>query len=198
MSQQIDLSGWGSGQYCLLAGVDANESGTIKWQLWITKYGERMIDWCQAMGLGFITFMGGDVWVHNKADQTRCNLFGEKKDCVVGAVSNENANTIKLYDSLGVHSDGQWEVYNITIPATLNSPNGMQSRIPSQRFKRRDGVWRAEFLRNMMSTSDTASVIEALSGEPLRGYTIYMKLRNTSDGQVKLFKLDVNQTASRV
>jgi len=198
MARQIDIVSTREGEHYLLVGMDSDELVSFKWQLWITKYGERMIDWCQAMGLGFITFMGGDVWVHNKADQVRCNLFGEKKDCVVGAVSNENANTIKLYDSLGVHSDGQWEVYNITIPATLNSPNGMQSRIPSQRFKRRDGVWRAEFLRNMKSTSDTASVIEALSGEPLRGYIIYMKLRNTSDGQVKLFKLDVNQTASRV
>ena len=157
-----------------------------------------MVDWVQAMGLNFVSFMGGDLWIHNDEDQDRCNLFGEKRDCIVGVVTNESPTEIKLLDSMGVHSDSTWEVTAITIPPSLNYPSGMESKIPTALFKKRDSVWKARFLRNMKSTSDTASTIDAINGEPLKGYEAYMTLKNTSNSQVKLFKIEVNSTLSRV
>lgn len=199
MSRQIDLISSSEGIHYLSFGMNSNETSSFAIMIWITKYGIRMVDWMQSMGMGFITFMGGDLYVHNSDNVNRCNLYGEKRDCIVGVVSNEQPGKIKLYDSVGVHSDGTWEIYEITIPASLNYPFGMYSKIPSQRFKKRDGVWKAEFLRNMRVASATeVNPIYALSGEPLRGYEIYMKLRNTSDGQIRLFKIDVSQTLSRI
>ncbi len=198
MARLIELIATATGEHYLLVGLDNNSLSSFSWQLWITHYGTRMIDWCQAMSLNFITFMNSDLWVHNDEDTDRCNLFGEQRDCVVGVVSNKDPLKIKIYDSLGIHTDHEWEVQEIVIPATLNYPHGMYSKIPKKRFKKRDGVWRAEFLRNMKTTSGTVSVINALSGEPLRGEAIYMKLRNTDTDQVKLFKVAVNATISRV
>jgi hypothetical protein len=198
MAELITLTSTSDGIHELHFGMDVNTTASFEIQLWITKYGVRVIDWCQSMGLGYITFIGGDVWVHNDDDQDRCNLFGEKRDCIIGVVSNEQPNRIKLYDSVGVQSDDEWEIYEITIPATLNYPQGMYSKLPKQRFKKRDGIWQAEFLRNMTTSSATPNTRDAVSGEPLRGDSIYMKLKNTSNNQVKLFKVSVNQTLSKI
>lgn len=198
MARQIDIISSRQGIHVIEIGLNSNELSSFKLQMWLTKYGIRMVDWVQSMGLNFISFMGGDIWIHNDDSVARCNLFGEKRDCVVGVVSNEDPLRIKVYDSLGVFSDSEWEVTSITIPPTLNYPNGMYSTIPTARFNKRDGVWKASFLRNMKSTSDTASVIDAIKGEPLRGQEAYIVLKNISDSQVKLFKIEVNATVSRV
>ena len=201
MSRQIDIISTSAGIHHLEFGMDNNEVGDFCIQMWITKYGARAVDWMQSLSMGFITFMGGDLWLHNDENQRRCHLFGEQRDCIVGVVSNEDPTHIKLFDSLGVHSDGEWEVMSLTIPETLNYPNGMYSKIPKEIFKKRGGILRAKFLRNMKTTSDTASITEALNGEPLNGYVCYMLLRNTSNPtgeQVKLFEVEVNTSKVRV
>jgi len=197
MAREVQLISTRYGWHHLLIGLDADELCGFGIQLWITRYGMRMVDWVQAMGLNWISFLGGDLWIHNDTTVDRCNLFGEKRDCIVGVVSNEQPMMIKILDSLGVWSDSQWEVTSIVIPPTLNYPDGMESKIPLAQFKRRSGVWRAKFLRNMKSTSDTSSVIEAIQGEPLIGQEAYMLLKNTSNEQVKLFKIQVNATTAR-
>lgn len=200
MAREIELISETEGVHYLLFGLNSNELSSFAIQMWLTKFGKRGIDWAQSMGMGFITFMGGDLWVHNSDTADRCNLFGEQRDCIVGVVANANDQTsdIRLYDALHIHSNDEWEVTEVVIPATLNYPNGMFSKIPKERFKKRDGVWRAEFLRNMKSTDNTIKVINALKGEPLRGDCCYMLLKNTNTEQVKLFKVDVLQSTSRV
>jgi hypothetical protein len=194
MARQIDIISTSKGYHYLLFGFDANELASFKMMLWITHYGERAIDWLQSLSLGFISFIGGDVWIHNSNNVDRCNLFGEQKDCEVGIVANEQPNVIKLLDSIGIHSDGKLEVVSVTIPKTLNMTSGMLSRIPKERFKKREGIWQAEFLRNMGSVTDT---IGAIKGEPLRGESAYLVLKNTDTSQVKLFKVDCRMTSSR-
>jgi hypothetical protein len=196
----IDLVSISSGSHYLEFGMDADESTYFELQIWLTKYGKRTVDWLQSLSLGFCTFMGGDLWLHNQPESivNRCNFFGEQKDCYVGVVANEQPNVIKFLDSIGIHTDAEWEVESVTIPKTLNYPHGMSSRIPKGKFKRREGFLRAEFLRNMKTTSGTDSVIELLKGEPLHGYAAYILMRNTSTSQVKLYKLDINMTRSRI
>jgi hypothetical protein len=198
MSRLVEIISSSTGKHFLLFGLDDSSLSSFYLQLWITKYGIRMTDWVQAMGLNWISFMNSDIWVHNDETVARCNLFEEKRDCIVGVVINEDPLKIKLLDSLDIHSTDKWEVQSITIPASLNYPNGMYSKIPKERFIARDGTWRAEFLRNMKTNSSTASVIDAINGEPLRGTECYMLLKNTSNDQVKLFKLSVNMTKSKV
>ena len=196
----IDLVSISSGSHYLSFGMDENESTYFELQIWLTKYGTRAVDWLQSLSLGFISFLEGDVWIHNQPESIvdRCNFFGERKDCYVGVVANQEPNMIKILDSLGIHSDGEWEVTSVTIPKTLNHPHGMSSRIPKGKFKRREGFLRAEFLRNMKTTGANDSVLELLRGEPLRGYAAYILLKNTQTSQVKLYKVDVSMTKSRI
>lgn len=198
MAREVQIVSSTTGSHFLLFGLDSDSLSSFYLQLWITKYGVRMTDWVQSMGLNWISFMNSDVWVHNDETVSRCKLYGEQRDCIIGIVSNKDPLKIKLYDSLELHTDQEWEVMEITIPASLNTPDGMYSKIPKQRFKKRQGTLRAEFLRNMKTKNSTASVINALSGEVLQGHSIYLKMRNTSTSQVRLFKCMVNTTKTRV
>lgn len=197
----IEIISTSTGTHYIAFGMNSDEIASFSIQLWITKTGKRFVDWAQSTGMGIISFMGGDLWIHNSDEVPRCNLFGEQKDCIVGIVSNEEPTKVKLLDSIGIHSDGEWEITEVIIPATLNYPNGMYSKIPVEQFKKRDGVMRAKFLRNMKTDSDTISVINGLNGEPLRGYEAYMVLKNVNNAtgeQIKLFKIDINSTSSRI
>jgi len=197
---QIDLIATSDGAHYVCFGLNSNELSDLEVQMWITKYGLRAIDWCQSMSLGFCTFMGGDLWIHNQPESVidRCNLFGEQKDCVVGVVANEQPNIIKILDSIGIHTDGEWEVVSVTLPKVLNYPWGMSSKIPLSFFKRREGIWRAEFLRNMKTTEEAENALDLLRGEPLRGYAAYIVLKNIQTTQVRLYKVDCAMTTSNI
>jgi hypothetical protein len=200
MARTIEIISTTNGSHFLLFGFNADEMSSFGIQLWITKYGKRYIDWAQSLGMNFITFMGGDLWIHNSDDVPRANLYGEQKDVIVGIVSNEEPTKVKVFDSIGIDSDGMWEVSEVIIPPNLNYPQGMMSEIPVEHFKNRNGIWQAHFLRNMQTNQSTASVLDSLQGEELRGNECYLTLKNVNnpDGeQVKLFRVEINCTSSR-
>jgi len=197
---QIDLTATSDGAHYVCFGLDSTELSNFGVQMWITKHGKRSVDWLQSLSLGFISFMGGDVWIHNQPESIvpRNNFFGEQKDMKVGIIANDTPNLVKLLDSIGIHTDGEWEVESLTIPKTLSYPSGMYSKIPKNRFKRREGMIRSEFLRNMKSSGSSDNTLDLLRGEPLHGNSAYLILKNTSTTEVRLYKVDINMTKSRI
>jgi hypothetical protein len=195
--RQVDIIATSTGRKYLLFGFNANELSSFSLQMYITHYGARAVDWVASLSLGWVSFLGGDVYTHNDPNVPRATLYGEHKKVKVGVVANQDGNVIKLLDSIGIHSDGQWSVKSVTIPKTLNYPNGMSSSIPKGRFLKRDGVWQSEFLRNTKSTSGTESIIDAIRGETLKGYSAYIELENDDTTEVKLFKVNINMTKAR-
>lgn len=210
MATTIELVATSTGSHYLSFGMNANELSAFAIQLYITKYGKRAIDWMQSLSLGFCSWMAGEIWLHNSDDVDRCTFFDEKKDFKIGIVANQNPLTIKVLDALEIDSEFElprdrkstWEVESVTIPATVNYPDGMYSKIPSGKFEEREGMLNAEFLRNMRSTegseTGTYSALDALRGEPLRGNEALLVLKNTSTGKVKLFKVVINMTSSKI
>jgi hypothetical protein len=197
MSRQVDIVATSTSTKYLLFGFEASELSSFKLQMWITKTGARAVDWLQSLSLGFCSYIGGNIYLHNSDEVPRCELFGEKKDCKIGVVVNEGGTQKKILDSLGIQTDSNWEVESLIIPPDLNYPNGMDSRIPSSFFKKREGGIYSEFLRNSKTTSSTVKAIELLNGEPLRGSSAYFILKNTSDDKVQLWEVQVNMTISK-
>lgn len=197
MARVIELIAQTDGTKVLEFGFNASELASFSIQMYITKYGARAIDWLQSLSLGYLSFMGGNIWHHNSDEVDRLSLFGEKKECKLGIIANEQPNLVKVLDSIGIHTDGEWEVESITIPATLNYPNGMYSRIPKESFVKREGVYQSEFLRNMKTSSATATEIEAITGEALRGQAAYIVLKHSSTAKVRTWKIDINMSTSR-
>ena len=201
-TREIQLVSATSGIHYLLFGLDTGEVATFAIQMWLEKRGARAVEWLQGLNMGFVSFLGADIWIHNSNDADRCSYYGERKECKVGVVANENPTVVKTLDSLEIHSDHEWEVTSVYIPPSVNNPDGMSSKIPKGKFKKREGVLYAEFLRNMKSSGadDTTAtaIIDALGGETLRGQIGYLVMTNTDTDQVKLFKLGVNMTSSKV
>jgi hypothetical protein len=197
VARTVEIISTTTGSHYLLFGWNASEVANFSVQMWIEKHGVRAVDWLQALSLGYMSFSGGNLYIHNSDAVPRCNLFGEQKDAKIGVVINEKATTTKVLDSLGIFTDGLWEVESLTIPVDLNYPNGMYSKIPSGNFKKREGVLYSEFMRNMKTSSETPKTIEAISGEELRGNEAYLVLKHTGGTETQIWKIDFNMTASR-
>lgn len=198
MARTITLTALTSDTYELHFGFNTDELASFKIQMWITRVGKRSIDILSQLSLGFVSFMGGNIYLHNDDSSPRLTLFGEKKDMKIGFVINEEPNVNKILESLGIRTnDENWEVESVTIPASANYPSGMYSIIPQNKFRKRNGMLYSEFMRNMKSSSDTINYLEALTGEALRGKTAYVVLKNTNTDTVELWSLDIEMTKSR-
>jgi hypothetical protein len=145
----------------------------------------------------FYSFLKGELWKHNSTTADRATYYGTKHDAVIDFVVNNEAGLIKLFDAIGIHTNGDWEAEEITIEDSINYPNGMTSKIPSSVFVKREGVLLSEFLRNMKTRSATATALDLYQGEPLRGRTMYVKLINTATTEVYIAKIDINETISK-
>ena len=194
---EIQLISTSIGSHKVCFGLNSDELSNFEIQMWIEKFGPQAVDWLERLSLGFVSFLRGDLWIQNSPDVDRNNFFGEANDSLVGIAVNEQPNVIKILDSLGIHTDAEWEVTSVTIPKTLNYPHGMSSRIPSNRFKYREGVYRAEFLRNEYTTSGTANTLDLLRGEELRAEAAYVVLTNSSTSEVRLYKINIDMTSSK-
>jgi hypothetical protein len=197
MAREITLMASSTGSHYLLFGLNQNELSSFAIQLWLEKHGTRAVDWLQSLSLGFCSFMGGNVYIHNSNEVPRCNLFGEQKECKIGIVVNEQPTQKKILDSIGIETDAAWEVESIVIPPELNHPDGMYSIIPKNKFKKRDGIYRSDFLRNMKTSGSTIKAIEAITGEPLRCHEAYIILKNTDVDKVQIWSVEINMTSSK-
>ena len=195
---EIELTSSSDNPHYVCFGLDGGELSSFGVQLYLTKYGKQAVDWVERLSLGFVSFLRGDLWIQNSPDAERNEFFTEHKDTVVGVVVNEQPNLVKILDSIGIHTNKEWTVTSVTIPESLNYPDGMSSRIPSARFKKREGVFRSEFLRNELSTNGTANVLDLMRGEELRGEAAIIELTNTSTDEVRLFKVEIDLTSSKI
>ena len=195
--REIEIVATEDGIHWLLFGFNAGEMSGFSMQLYIEHFGKRSIDFLQALSLGYMSFMGGDIWKHNSDEVPRANFFGEQKDAKIGIAINEKPEVVKILDSLGIHTDGTWEVESVVVAPSLNHPSGMYSVVPRSLFKKREGVLYSEFLRNMKTSGSTIKAIEAITGEELRSNAAYMILKHTGGDNIQIWKLDINMTSSR-
>ena len=146
----------------------------------------------------FYSFLGSEVYIHNSEDANRSTFYGVKYDTILDVVGNERPNLTKTFEALGIDTDGDWVVTDVTVEANQNYPNGMLSEIPSGMFEEREGYQMADFLRNKYTSSSTASSVDLYEGEVLRGKSIYIKMKNTSTSEVKVFSVLINASDSKV
>jgi hypothetical protein len=79
----------------------------------------------------------------------------------------------------------------------VNYPNGMQSEIPASYFEEEEGVFRSEYLCNMLSSSAVPSVVDLLNGDYLRGYIISHDMEGSETDEHTLFKVDIGSEISK-
>ncbi len=159
---------------------------------WISYY-NFIPEMYSSFGETVILFKDGLLYTH--ADNaTYCNFFGTQYAQEVHIVFNAGLDNMKVFKTIAVHSNKRWEAPDsgdITTPATITYPAGMSSRLRAPHFLDIEGVFRADFLQNELTSSGSPVARDLLEGEDLRGSAIRINLKNSETGIVVLNEVEV-------
>lgn len=183
----------------LLTFIDPDDSNSeinetigyfLPTERWISFYSFIPEYYGKISGDTAITFCDGQMYLQN-SNSTRNNFCGTQYTSIVDIHSNVNAPLIKEFDSIEIVSTGIWSP-NQDTDIEINLPDFMQSRILEGKFKRQEGIYSSEFLKDALVDDGTGTktfVRQQLhSGRTLRGHEIRVCLRNddTSESNLRL------------
>ena len=149
----------------------------------------------EGIGNLFVSFLKGDIWIHD-SNILRNNFYGDQKSIEINLVGNKEFLNVKNYLRMGVNANKAFDV-EIKIDPCILYPSGMVSRIKAARFENKEGIWYAEFLKDMTTNSSTPSVDDLINGRPLQGQTIRLKLTNSDTDEVVLNSVIINSFISK-
>lgn len=137
-------------------------------------------------GTGYLNF-------HNSDNVDRNFLYNyNSTETSIEIVANKASNLVKIFNAVRLHASDKFEINPVIVPSTdTTTGREMKSRLTKENLEEIDGVYKASFFKNMKTTDDTERTNELLVGESLRGYTLKLKLINTSSDKVELFKCDI-------
>lgn len=152
----------------------------------------------------FVSFVKGQLWVHNK-NEKRNNFFGVQTQYGVDVICNILPKAKKLFwnirqvvNSLFTTPKKGIEVYG------ANGDEIQYSQLNEFHFKKEEGDWRADFLRDVTDKNfaDITNPLERettalLRGELLRGNVAKIKLRNSDEKEVILYAIDITVSDSQ-
>jgi hypothetical protein len=144
-----------------------------------------------------VSYIGENLYIHND-NAVRNNFWGQQRDSIVEVIANEAPSVKKTFEAMALHSNKPWDVPWVGIPADSTYGDGMQSKLPERRFRLMEGIFTANYLRNMKTYTSTASNLDLVRGETLRGYYAEHRLVNDDTVEVTLFKVDVTGNVSRI
>lgn len=143
-------------------------------------------------------FQNGGIWLH-ASNETRCNFFGVQYPSSIKIIANFDQSTMKLFYSIRVQSNRVWSAVatgDIYVPPTEGKTDGMQSRLMANRFKRLQGNYFADFLRNILTPGFDSDLQALFGGAELRGETMEITLTNTDTVDVRLVEITILSSKS--
>jgi len=149
----------------------------------------------------FLTFLAGALWKHHSDTADRGSFHGGKAEQELWLVSNANPAMEKHYEAIELVSNEPWTITDndsIIIASNTRYPNGMQSKILSGEWAEYGGVFRASFMKDMLTGDNTTVDLYYLhNGRELRGREMLIKLKNAETGEVNLFLIKVISNISK-
>lgn len=151
-----------------------------------------------------VSFKSGELWVHESDSVSYNNFYGQQEDSKVEFASNGMPRAVKLFQNIDIQSDNLWFAEEIISNKSMQYPIGMKSMLPENSFSNTEGIWKADFRRDMNDpTFDNIAdpllreVTSLLRGRPLRGeyLKIRLKLVNPSEFSI-LRRVDVEHNLS--
>lgn len=141
-------------------------------------------------GNEFYSFKNGAAWKHN-ANPVRMNFYGQQYSAQITFVLNSERDTVKIPSNIIINSNNLWWVPNIAVKPYEGKSLGMQSRIKKGRMVRLQGIYWADFLRNMVDPRFTDQLQALLYGEELRGCVMTITIQNDDTDETILSKVEV-------
>lgn len=144
-------------------------------------------------GDSFFSFKDGRPWQHN-INPIRNNFYGVQYPSKITFYLNSNPGTVKLLQTIITESISPWWCPSVFIKPYTGKPFGMQSRIKVKKFKPLQGVFYANFLRNLLDPRFNTEIDALLNGEELRGRVAAITIQNDSTEEEILYKVQVKYT----
>ncbi len=124
------------------------------------------------VGDHFVSFKDGKLYLHEL--NTPCNYYGVQYDCEIKFAVNAEPGVMKYPKHTRVHADSKWHYPVISIPIDSLNTVGMSSRLLANKFKNYEGVFWADYLRDIF---DQSAEFTAILNPVLRASTALLKGR---------------------
>lgn len=149
-------------------------------------------------GRVMVSFLNGQLYLH-ESNSAANTFYGSFTPSKISLQSNIHPHKIKVFDNISLYADKVWsspDDGDILIPATALHPSGMSSRLKAGKFVKKEGLFHAEFLRDLNTPGAISNKI--LTGRRLRGEVLLITLTNTDNFLVTLSKLIVYSQPSEI
>jgi hypothetical protein len=149
--------------------------------------------------LTFISFKDGELWEHNDQTVPRNNFYGTQYSTKVKFVANQDYLTIKNYASVAIYSNKLWsspDIGDISIPASTGYPIGMASRLLSTKFRWKESVAYADYLRDANTPNFPTQEAALMGGRKLRGQVLIQEIENSDTDETVLYSVLINSVDS--
>jgi hypothetical protein len=160
-------------------------------------------------GPNMYTWKSGELWKHDQTETnypvvaavTPCNFYGEQYAPQITFVVNKFPGSTKVWQCIRIQSKDLWTAPVLRIPENHPYLDGMLSRLKEANIRNEEGMFVADFLRDMNDPNfadivdpTTRAFRSLLLGRPLRGEIIVVTLEGELDND--LVRVDTEFFAS--
>lgn len=144
------------------------------------------------IGQIFCSFKNGKLFIHESDEVPAANFYNVQYPTRVKFVSNGHPDAVKQFWNIRISSTASFEAPEIIIPPNSDYKQGMLSRLKWNRFKSYEGIFHADFLRDMLDNDkrfrdivfpEQREVTALLQGRLLRGEVLIVTLELDQRGQ---------------
>lgn len=153
-----------------------------------------------------VIFNQGRLWLQDYNNLQKNNFFGRQYTSQLEFICNFASKAVKLFHNIELQADNLWSAPEIKIPANTPYANGMLSRIKAANWVNTQGVWQANFLRDIndpraqflaITNIPVRETTALLQGRPLRGEVLIVKLELVKNNQPSILRrVDIETTFS--
>lgn len=146
-----------------------------------------------SIGLKFFSFLIGNAWKHEANNY--CTFYGLPAQAYIIVVVNPESQAVKLFWNFR-HQGTKIAMPYINIPPGI-TPNGMDTRILSAKFSKKEGQWKVDIPRdgtdpdpafNGAPTPNARYVAALLAGRRMRGEAMAVQLQAANPQVEAIFR----------
>jgi hypothetical protein len=146
-----------------------------------------------------VTFKDGELWEQNSVLVPRNNFFGQQYNSEIEFISNIEYPNVKVFNTIAVYANKVFyspSVGDIKTIANGNYATGMISRLVKSKFRPKEGVFYADYLRDANTPNMPSQDVAIMEGRKLRGEFLLHKLINDDTDKVVLYSVIVGSVKS--
>ena len=146
-----------------------------------------------------VTFKDGELWEQNSVLVPRNNFFGQQYNSEIEFISNIEYPNVKVFNTIAVYANKVFYspiVGDIKTIANGNYATGMISRLVKSKFRPKEGVFYADYLRDANTPNMPSQDVAIMEGRKLRGEFLLHKLINDDTDKVVLYSVIVGSVKS--